>query len=210
MLTGGDMKKSRVFSISVTFIGMLCAAILATPPNTLAASFKDYPNNQFDAKAYVAGMEKIGHNTLAWVDPTATISSYPTATIVESDERLLPVQNTFSYTPFITLFNVQFKQALNATEGDTNSLRVETAVVECNPGNRAARVLIGMGAGKVACAAVCEVYEPGRSNPSMRIYTRDTGSIGGAFGGDSVSMMNHILTQLAIRTGAAVKDKMSQ
>lgn len=171
-----------------------------------ASSFKNYSPHQFDAQAYTAGMNKIGHNTLAWVDPTANFAKYDAVTIIENDDRFLPVQDTFSYTPFITLFNMQFKQALNVKTGGTMSLRVETAVVECNPGNRAARFFVGLGAGKTACAAVCEVYEPGKATPMMRIYARDTGSMGG----DSVSMLNHILTQLAIRTGSAVKDQMGR
>ena len=71
-------------------------------------------------------------------------------------------------------------------------------MVECNPGSRAARYWVGFGAGKAAGAVVCEVYEPGKTNPCIRIYTRDTGSMG-SFGGDSVAMLNHILSQVATR-----------
>ncbi|MDX9786183.1 MAG: DUF4410 domain-containing protein [Desulfobacterales bacterium] len=200
------MKKRLRNSMVVTVAVLFCYALLPVISNSFATSFKHYAANQFNADAYTAGMNKIGHNTLAWVNPTADFSRYDAVTIIENDDRYLPVQNTFSYTPFVTLFNVQFKQALTVKTGGQNSLRVETAVVECNPGNRAARFLVGLGAGKTACAAVCEVYAPGKADAIMRIYTRDTGS----FGGDSVSMLNHILTQLAIRAGAAVKDQMGK
>jgi len=82
--------------------------------------------------------------------------------------------------------------------------------VECNPGSRAARAMVGLGAGKAGCGVVCEIYEPGASKPVIRIYTRDTASSGGVWGGDSVSMLNHILTVLATRLSAKIEEKVGQ
>ena len=82
-------------------------------------------------------------------------------------------------------------------------LLIEGAVVECNPGSRTARYLVGFGAGKAAGAVVCEIYEPGKPNPCMRIYARDTGSMG-TFGGDSVLMLNNIMTVLGTRLATSL------
>jgi len=125
------------------------------------------------------------------------------------DGRLLPVQNEFSYEPFIKTFNLAFNDDLKLDAGDTYALRIEGAVVECNPGSRAARYLVGMGAGKADCAVVCEAFEPGQSSPCIRIYTRDTSS-GGLFGGDSRAMLNHILNQLGIRTSSFLEERIGR
>ncbi len=82
-------------------------------------------------------------------------------------------------------------------------------MVECNPGNRAARYLVGFGAGKAAGAVVCEIYEPDKSRPCVRIYARDTGSMG-MFGGDSVSFLNQIFEQVAIRLSTVVEARIGQ
>ena len=118
-------------------------------------------------------------------------------------------QNIFSYDPYIALFNSVFRGSLSlkqTQEESPDTLLIEGTVVECNPGSRAARYLVGFGAGKSACAVVCEVYEPGKPGPSIRIYTRDTGSIG-AFGGNSAAMLNHIMTQIASRLAAALNTR---
>jgi hypothetical protein len=68
---------------------------------------------------------------------------------------------------------------------------------------------VGFGAGKASGAVVCEVYEPGKSRPSMRIYARDRGSTG-MFGGDSVAMLNHIFNQVAIRLGTTIEARIGR
>jgi len=113
--------------------------------------------------------------------------------------QLLPVQSVFSYDTFVSSFNATFQSSLKLhKEEASDALRIEGAVVECNPGSRAARNLIGFGAGRAAGAVVCEVYEPGASRPCMRIYARDTGS-SGSWGGNSLAMLNHIFFTVANR-----------
>jgi hypothetical protein len=167
-------------------------------------TFKNYPDHAFNAKEYIKGMEKGGHNLLIWKDSSANLSIYSSVKLTEFDGRLLPVQNVFSYDPYVALFNSVFKSSLKPPQNDSpDALLIQGAVVECNPGSRAARYMVGFGAGKAACAAVCEIYEPGKSNSCIRIYTRDTGSMG-AFGGDSVAMLNHIMTEIASRLATTV------
>lgn len=164
-------------------------------------TFKNYPDHSFHVKVkeYINGMQKGGHNLLVWKDPSVDVSIYSSVRMTEFDGRLLPVQNVFSYDPYIALFNSVFRSSVKLPQADSpDALLIEGAVVECNPGSRAARYLVGFGAGKTACAAVCEIYEPGKTNPCIRIYTRDTGSMG-TFGGDSVAMLNHIMTEIAAR-----------
>ncbi len=176
-----------------------------------ADSFKSYSDHAFDPKRYTKGLEKGGHNLLFWEDPAANFAQYKSVRVVEFGGRLLPQQSTFSYDPYISVFNSTFRGALKlklVQEESPETLVIEGAVVECNPGSRAARYLVGFGAGKSACAVVCEAYEPGRSQPSMRIYTRDTGSVG-AFGGDSVAMLNHIMSQLGARLADALNTRIS-
>jgi hypothetical protein len=113
--------------------------------------------------------------------------------------RLLPQQNVFSYDPFIAVFNSTFRSSLKPSQADApNALLIEGAVVECNPGSRAARAWVGFGAGKAAGGVVCEVYEPGKDQPCIRIYTRDTAS-SGSYGGNSIAMLNNIFSVLAMR-----------
>lgn len=96
-------------------------------------------------------------------------------------------------------FNATFQSSLKLhKEESSDALRIEGAVVECNPGSRAARNFVGFGAGRVAGAVVCEIYEPGASRPCMRIYVRDTAS-GGTWGGDGLAMLNHIFYTVANR-----------
>jgi hypothetical protein len=60
-----------------------------------------------------------------------------------------------------------------------------------------------MGAGRAGGAVVCEIYKPGKPNPCVRIYTRET-SASGNWGGDSVGMLNNILSQVAMRLGMSL------
>jgi len=162
-------------------------------------SFKDYPDYTFPVKEYIQGMEKGGHNLLIWKDPSVDLSTYSSVSVTEFGGRLLPQQDVFSYDPYIALFNATFKSSLKlAKEDSPDALRIEGAVVECNPGSRAARYWAGFGAGKAGGGVVCEVYEPGKDQPCIRIYTRDTAS-SGSYGGNSVAMLDHIFSQLAIR-----------
>ena len=173
----------------------------AQTPSAPSSSFKSYPDYSFHSKVkeYIQGMQKGGHNLLIWKDPEVNLSQYSSVKLTEFGDRLLPQQNVFSYDPYIALFNSVFRSSLKLSQKDTpDSLLIEGAVVECNPGSRAARYWVGFGAGKAAGAVACEVYEPGKSNPCIRIYTRDTGSMG-SFGGDSVAMLNNILSVVATR-----------
>jgi len=166
-----------------------------------SSSFKSYPDHSFHLKVreYTHGMQKGGHNLLIWKDPAVNLSQYSSVKVTEFGGRLLPQQTVFSYDPYIALFNSVFRSSLKLTQKESpDSLMIEGAVVECNPGSRAARAWVGFGAGKSGGAVVCEVYEPGKSNPCIRIYTRDTGS-SGSWGGDSVAMLNNIMSQVATR-----------
>ena len=112
----------------------------------------------------------------------------------------MPQQNVFAYDPYIALFNSVFRSSLRLSQKDSpDSLLIEGAVVECNPGSRAARAWVGFGAGRSGGAVVCEIYEPGKASPSIRIYTRETTAAGGNWGGDSSAMLNNILSQVAMR-----------
>ena len=176
-------------------------------------SFKEYPDEVFNFREYIQGMSKGGHNLLIWRDSSVNLSQYSAVKVTEFGGRLLPKQTVFSYGPYIGLFNWVFKRSLSlkmTQEESPASLLIEGAVVECNPGSQALRYWIGFGAGKAACAVVCEVYEPGKANPCIRIYTRDTASLGitsgtGAFtGGDSVLMLNKIMNAIAVRLATAL------
>jgi hypothetical protein len=164
-------------------------------------SFKNYPDRSFhlNVKQYINGMKKGGSNLLIWKDPAANLSQYSSVKVTEFGGRLLPEQNVFAYDPYIALFNAVFKSSLRPSQKESpDSLLIEGAVVECNPGSRAARAWVGFGAGRAGCAAVCEIYEPGKPNPVIRIYTRDTGASGN-WGGNSVLMLNNIITVIATR-----------
>lgn len=165
----------------------------ALAPDQVKA-LSDFPDQNFNARAYIAGMG--GENRVyVWQDPAADLGRYRSATLSKFSGRLLPPA-AFPYEPYIKGFEAAVKDSLDIKSG--GPLRIEGNLVECNPGSRAARYLVGMGAGKVAVAGVIEVFEPGKSRPSLRLYARDTGSAGG-FGGDSSGMINHIINVLAVR-----------
>ena len=158
----------------------------------------DYANNTFDKNGYLAGMEKSGHhNVFIWVDPTSNMAQYKSINLGTFGTRLLPEQTKFSYDTFAASFNGNLKNAVALTKSTSPSaLKVVGEIVTCNPGSRAARYWVGMGAGKAVGAVACDIYEPGKSKPSMRLYAWDTASVGG-FGGDSFGMLNHIFNQIA-------------
>jgi len=165
-------------------------------------SFKNYPDYSFNTyvKEYINDMKKGGHNLLIWRDPAANLSQYGSVKVTEFGGRLLPQQTVLSYDPYVALFNSVFRSSLRLSQKDSpDSLLIEGAVVECNPGSRAARAWVGMGAGRAGGAVVCEIYEPGKVNPCIRIYTRDTSAAGGSWGGDSSTMLNNILSTVAVR-----------
>lgn len=219
------MKSSRLYLVAI-WIAALClmgsshlaqAEVSSTSSGTTfprttavpAISFKNYPDHAFNVKEYIEGMQRGGHNLLIWKDPSADLSRYTSVKITEFGGRLLPEQNVFSYEPYIALFNSVFKSSIKQPQQDTpDALIIEGAVVECNPGSRAARYWVGMGAGKAAGAVVCEVYEPGKPHPCIRIYTRDTASFG-TFGGDSVAMLNNIFSQLASRLATTLNSELA-
>lgn len=162
-------------------------------------SIKDYPNNAFDAKAYVKGMQKGGKNLLIWVDPSADFSKYKSVSVSKFGKRLLPKQDKFSYDTFVATFNNSLQGGITLNKNRSSSVKIVGELVECNPGSRAGRYFSsGLGGGKAAGAVACEIYLPGKSKPSMRIYARDRASSGFG-GGDSVAMLNHIFTQVGFR-----------
>jgi len=198
---------------AVVIVGLLngyATPALCKKASKPGKSYKEYPAHGFNAKQYVKGMKKGGHNILIWQDPSANLRKYRSVDVADFGGRLLPAQTKFSYTPFIKQFNMTFQDSLKLTrEKSPNALRIEGAVVECNPGSRAARYMVGFGAGKASGAVVCEVYEPNQSKPIIRIYARDRGS-SGAFGGDSVAFLNHIFSQVALRVSALLEDRIGQ
>ena len=162
-------------------------------------SFKDYSDHAFNVRAYVQGMRRGARNVLIWQDPSVNLSKYRSVHIVDFGGQLLPPQNVFSYDTFVGSFNANFQGSLKLhKENSQDALLIEGAVVECNPGSRGARMWVGFGAGKAGGAVVCEVYEPNKSEPCMRIYVRDTASSGN-WGGNSLSMLNHIFFSVAQR-----------
>jgi hypothetical protein len=209
------MFKNCLYYLVAAMVMIIALNGCATAPSTSSAqhvvkSFKDYPDHTFNPKEYVARMEKGGHNLLIWQDPAVDLKKYNSIKIANVEERLLPAQDRFSYVPFIKKFNLSFQTALPVAKDDSESaLLIEIAMVECNPGSRAARILVGFGAGKSAGAVVCEVYEPDTSRPCVRIYARDTGSMG-MFGGDSVNFLNLIFEQVAIRLSTVLEARIGQ
>jgi hypothetical protein len=195
------------FIIASIAILLMSAGVIAedNPASTSSTtsaqfiSFKNYPDHTFNVREYIQGMKKGGHNLLIWQDPSVNLSQYSAVKVTDFGGRLLPQQNVFSYDPYIALFNSTFRSSLRPSQTDApNALLIEGAVVECNPGSRAARAWVGFGAGKAAGGVVCEVYEPGKDQPCIRIYTRDTAS-SGSYGGNSIAMLNNIFSELAVR-----------
>ncbi len=200
LMGSGVMAQEKPSSTSDTSTSTVSTP--ATPATFI--SFKNYPDSTFNVKEYINGMQKGGHNLLIWRDPAVNLSQFSSVKVTEFGGRLLPQQNVFSYDPYIALFNSVFRSSLKLPQKESpETLLIEGAVVECNPGSRAARAWLGFGAGKAACAVVCEIYEPGKPNPCIRIYTRDTGS-SGSWGGDSVAMLNNIMTVVATRLGTTL------
>jgi len=208
-------KKHLQYLLPLSLIFVLifaCASRQTTTSTALTTnhaefkSFKDYPDHTFNVKDYVKTMEKGGHNLYLRQDPSVNLKKYHSVNISRFGERLLPEQNRFSYSPFTMNFNRTFENSIAIKRSSSkNALRIKGELVECNPGNRAARYL-GLGAGKVACAVVCEVYEPNKTKPCLSIYARDTSS----FGDDSVAAMNHIFDQVAFRVSSVLKARIGQ
>ncbi|TVM19226.1 hypothetical protein DPQ33_02370 [Oceanidesulfovibrio indonesiensis] len=171
----------------------------AAPAPAQVKTIADFPDHGFNADAYIQGMVKGAPNLLVWQDPAANLRSYNTIDLQASDSpRYVPVIQGFSPTPFIKTYVNGIENYLSSVPKDPNGLRVVSYVVECTPGNRGARFIVGFGAGKAAGAAVVEIYEPGKSEPSMRIYCRETASWSPA---DSFSLLDHIFQTVANRTG---------
>lgn len=203
-----DIQNLILAAIMVALLNA-CASTPAPTPSvpTTVKSFKDYPDHVFNAKEYVEGMEKGGQNLLIWQDPSVDLRKYDSVNVADFGKRLLPEQTAFSYTPFVKSFNRDFQDSLGLTQEESSTaLLIEGEMVECNPGSRATRYLVGFGAGKAAGAVACEVYEPGKSRPSMRIYVRDRASMG-MFGGNSVAMLNHIFDQVVIRLVGVLEER---
>jgi hypothetical protein len=198
LLTTGSIAQDQPSSASEE---SLSAQEPGQAPSESFITFKNYPDHTFalNAKEYIRGMKRGGHNLLIWRDPTVDLSQYRSVVLTDFDGRLLPQQNVFSYDPFITIFNATFKSSLRLNQKEaSDALLIEGAVVECNPGSRAARAWVGFGAGRAGAAVVCEVYQPGEAKPCIRIYTRDTAASRN-WGGDSTMMLNNLMTVLAQR-----------
>ena len=211
---GGEVMKIQPFVHDLAAAGvaifLMSAGAIAedNPASTSSAAsntqvtstqFKNYPDHTFNVREYIQGMQRGGHNLLIWRDPSVNLSQYSAVKVTDFGGRLLPQQNVFSYDPFIAVFNSTFRSSLKPSQADApNALLIEGAVVECNPGSRAARAWVGFGAGKAAGGVVCEVYEPGKDQPCIRIYARDTAS-SGSYGGNSIAMLNNIFSVLAMR-----------
>ncbi len=204
------IKKKLTILIALFFIMMsLNACKTSGNSGTSAAipskSFKEYPDHSFNVKDYIYGMSKGGHGLLIWQNPSADLTKYHSVNTVKFTKRLLPLQNRFSYDPFINNLNSMFNSNLTIKKSQTNtSLIIKGAMVQCTPGNRAARILVGLGAGKSAGAIVCEIYEPGKTIPSIRIYARDTAAMSGA---DSISNLNNIFNQISFRVASVLKQR---
>jgi len=175
----------------------------------------EYADHSFNPKAYIQGMQAAGHHLYLWKSPSADLSQYSGFTFDDFMTRHLPKLNekqkaTFSYTTYAKKVANTLKNSLTVRDNaGSSTLILKGAVVECNPGSRAARYLVGFGAGKSAGAVACEVYEPGKTDPVIRLYARDTGSAG-AFGGDSVAMLNHIFEQVSLRVSSALETRIGQ
>jgi hypothetical protein len=164
----------------------------AATPSTPGAqnsvkSFKDYPDHAFNPRDYIRGMVKGGHNVLIWQDPSVDLRKYRSVNVVDFGGQLLPVQNVFSYDPFVSSFNATFQSSLKLSKENSSDA-----------------LWVGYGAGKAGGAVVCEVYEPNKSRPFMRLYLRDTSS-GGTYGGNSLSMLNHIFFTVANRLSSVLQ-----
>jgi hypothetical protein len=203
---GGEPMKMKRYAYYLIFTGV-AVALMSTgviAQDKPFKSLKDYPDHAFNVREYISGMKKGGHNLLIWKDPAVNLSQYDSVKVTEFGGRLLPQQNVFSYDPYIALVNSVFKSSLKLPQKDSSdAFLIEGAVVECNPGSRAARAWVGFGAGRAGGGVVCEVYEPGKPNPCIRIYARDTGA-SGSWGGDSVAMLNNIMSQVATRLASAL------
>ncbi len=163
------------------------------------SKLSDFQPNGFNYKVYTKGMSKVARNTLYWQDPNASMGDYHAITVEGPSDTYLPINANIAHKSNVESFGRLFDSYLDLKQSSSGkTLRVVLAVVECNPGSRAARYWVGMGAGKAAGTVVVEVYEPGKSTPSLKLYARDTASMGG-FGGDSVSMMNSIYEAIAKR-----------
>lgn len=175
-------------------------------PNQVS-KLTDFQPNSFNYKVYRAGMSKVATNTMYWQDPKARLGDYHSVKIEGPTDKYLPINANFVHQPYVTSFGKAFKANLDLKQSSSSkSLRLVLAVVECNPGSRAARYWVGMGAGKAAASVVVEVYEPGKTNPSLKIYARDTGSAG-MFGGDSMAMMTHIYETMAVRVTTVLEGR---
>jgi hypothetical protein len=180
--------------------------VVALAPDQVS-KLADFSPNQFDHKVYVRGMAKVARNTLYWQDPDARLGDFQFVNTQGPSAQYLPVNPNFIHEPYVRAFADFFENNLDLQQKSSgNTLLVKTAVVECNPGSRAARYWVGLGAGKAAVTVVVEVYEPGRDTPSLKIYARDTASAG-AFGGDSMSMMNHIMQVIAVRVTTVLEER---
>jgi hypothetical protein len=193
---------AHYFVVAGIIIALMSTGVIAQ--DKPLKSLKDYPDHAFNVREYIKGMQKGGHNLLIWKDPAVNLSQYDSVKVTEFGGRLLPQQNVFSYDPYIALVNSVFKSSLKLPQKDSpDALLIEGAVVECNPGSRAARAWVGFGAGRAGGGVVCEIYEPGKPDPCIRIYARETGA-SGSWGGDSVAMLNNILSQVSTRLATAV------
>ncbi|MFC1883454.1 DUF4410 domain-containing protein [Thermodesulfobacteriota bacterium] len=201
-----------IFLIAVISLASGCASSgrQAKGESPQVVSFKDYPDHELNLRGYIQGMSKAGHNILLWQDPSVDLSQYDSVEIMAFGSRFLPVQNKFSYDPFIKNFDLALNRSLKLKAGQgPNALRIEGEVVECNPGSRAARYWVGYGAGKAGAGVICEVYLPDQTRPCIKIYSRDRAS-SGMWGGDSIAMLNSMFDRVATRVATALEARIGR
>jgi hypothetical protein len=201
-----------IWAIAVISLVCGCASRGAQPEGQKiqVVSFKDYPDHELNLRGYIRGMTKAAHNTLLWQDNAVDLSQYDSVDIMDFGSRFLPIQNKFSYDPFIKNFNLSFARSLKLRAGSgPNALRIEGEIVECNPGSRAARYWVGYGAGRAGAGVICEVYLPNETRPCIKVYSRDTASAG-MWGGDSIGMLNNMFDRVATRIATALEARIGR
>ncbi|MFW6324376.1 MAG: DUF4410 domain-containing protein [Desulfovibrionales bacterium] len=208
-------KTLRFMLVSVAVLALMLGGCrkqptASSPTNGLPAGevpqLADYPDQGLNLKQYINGMEKAGHNVVMWKDPSVDTSALADRPIYvdEIDARFVPKIDGYPHTPYSTMVKSTLRDTIKASkQKKPNAILVKGSLVEVNYGSKAARFLVGLGAGKASGGVVIEAFLPGKSKPFLRLYGRETAS-GGLFGGDSVALMNHIFTRNALQVGGVI------
>ena len=213
------MNKKRIFYFILIFLIVLsfnsCGLfnVEKSEVKEYPLSFLDYGEKNFDLKIYTMDMKKTD-NGMVWIDVNFPFNSYKILK-VERFWTILPEKPSFNYKPFVHEFeetffsNCRTLQRQNwkvivglspTTPGSSHSneatLIIRGAVVECDPGSKAGRILLpGLGVGKVAGGVIYEIFAQGDATPRMRFYTREVDR-GKFMGGDSIEMLKDIFFRL--------------